>query len=299
VAQGGADKEQVIEAVVLAFSYSEMSSVVGTDALASVLRVEYHDMVSNGTLDMEVLWELIEEQPGFDRASAIPPLAQLHSWRDKLGLEVELPAAMEEMSDKELAIAAAGCKVPAAEVRLLFRLQTGETGGSGRDTGRSRRDSVSPRSRRDSVSPRSKRDSMAPVSNVSGSHDPVAPAAKKRPAWLGIVAAVVALGAFGFVGATLYGSCGEPTPSFEEFNASRLPDLPATGADRLGSQLRVTVDPAGWSKLGRDARQKKLETSLMKLADQGISAISVQQGDRVVATAARRGGGGVKVWLRP
>ncbi len=50
------NKRAIIDALVLAFSYSDVREVVGTDALRSVLEVEYRELISGTEFNIQPLW---------------------------------------------------------------------------------------------------------------------------------------------------------------------------------------------------------------------------------------------------
>lgn len=271
--ESGPDKDRVIEALVLAISHSALGDVAGTDALRSVLRVEYHDMVEGKVFDTEQLWELLAEQPGFDPEAAKPPLALFKTWESRLELDIKLPEAMAGMSDRERAMAASDCRVPPAELKLLFRMQTGET----------------PREARPA-----RATTQQPAANTSGRHEPVT-ARKPRPPWLAWVAVVFALGGFSFAGYSGYQYCS-PGAQWSGFDKAALSPLPIKDASRLGDQVTASVDTAAWNDLDRDAQHKQLKIALMQLEDQGVKVISLTHGGKPIASVQRSRGGQLVFW---
>ncbi len=264
----------MIDALVLVFSHSAIATIVGTDALRSVLAVEYHDMVKDGVFDMQQLWELLADQPGFDPAAAAPPLCLIRTWQDKLGLEMRLPEALAEMDDRDRALEANKCRVPTAEIKLLFRMTSAPRPAPARpDTP-------------------SASDSRRAARNRAATPPPV----KRRPAWQGWLAGIVALATLGFTGATLYGHCnrsaGEWSPAQVKLN-----DLPTRSVTRMGSQVRAEVDAGEWSKLDADVKRQKLRAALRGVEDRGVKVIALRAGTSLLATVEKSRGGDVYVWL--
>jgi len=272
----GPDKEQLIDALVLAFAHSEIANLVGTDALRSVLGVEYHEMMQDGVFDMQLLWELLSDQPAFEPATAAPPLCLIKTWQEKLGLEIKLPEELAGLEDRDRAIEANKCKVPVAEIKLLFRMTSAPRTAAARQ----RRDSMGAadrkRQRRNSAPPRSQR--------------------KKHPAWHGWLAGMVAAGTLAFTGITLYGHCQGVGGHWDQSQVT-LDDLPTRSVTRMGSQVRAEVDPGSWRKLNADAKRRKLRDALLGVQDRGVKVIALRQGKSVVATAQTSRGGSVYVWL--
>ena len=114
-------KSVTIDALVLVFSHSKVRDIVGTDALRTVVSVEYRDLTANGYFDLQAIWELLEEQPGFDADAAVAPMCRFKTWQRHLNMEVRLPDALRNMSEGELATAAAECVVPTPDMQRLFR----------------------------------------------------------------------------------------------------------------------------------------------------------------------------------
>ncbi len=221
--RAGPDKEQVIDALVLVFAHSDIAKVVGTDALRSVLAVEYHDMIEGNIFDMQQLWELLADQPGFDATAAEPPLCLLKNWESKLSLEFQLPEHLAEMSDRDRALRAAQCRVPTAESKRVLRVTAPPP--------------VASRARRDSLG-RGARSTLPPPGKP-----------RQRPAWQGWLAGIVAAATMTFVGITLYGHCQGANGHWDQAQVT-LTDLPTRSVRRMGSQVRAEVDPSNVEQAG-------------------------------------------------
>jgi len=119
---GAPGKREIIEAIVLAFTHSEASELVGTDALRMVLDGQYVDMVQQpGTLDLAPLWALLNRQPGFQADHALPPLYRLKSWERALKRTVTLPGPLEQLGAVERERLAARCPVPEGKLERALR----------------------------------------------------------------------------------------------------------------------------------------------------------------------------------
>ncbi|HTM22567.1 MAG TPA: hypothetical protein VL172_18725 [Kofleriaceae bacterium] len=247
------DKQQVIDALVLAFSHSRAAKLVGTDALRSVIVVEYHDIVRDGTFDLQPVWELLEGQPGFEVDAVTGPLCVFKSWEDKLGLAVKPPAALESLTDKEIALAVSQCKVPAGDLKTLFQLKD---------------------------EPPAKGKAAAPA------REPGKKGRRPRPRWMGWVAGGIAALTLGYVGLVLYHDCNPGAPEWEHASAGDLKPLPASRAERLGSQLTATVD-AAWFARSEEERKSDLGSALLAVSDRGINVLSVRGQDGVVRATAQ------------
>ena len=112
MADGGPlSRECVINAIVTVFANSKLKEVVGTDALRTVLRGEYREMVRGGELHLQPAWDLMAEQPGFDPSAAEPPFCKLKQWEPELGLKVQLPDAVSGYKPTEVLAIASQCTV--------------------------------------------------------------------------------------------------------------------------------------------------------------------------------------------
>jgi hypothetical protein len=111
----------VIDAIVLAFSKSRLKDVVGTDALKMVLAGITKEMLQKeNTLSLQPVYELLESQPGFVHADAIPPLCRIKQWEPKLKLIVELPKELGLMPTEERERAAATCFVREEDIDKIL-----------------------------------------------------------------------------------------------------------------------------------------------------------------------------------
>jgi hypothetical protein len=263
-----AEKQQVIDALVIAFSYSRAAKLVGTDALRSVLTVEYHDIVRDGTFDLQPVWELLEGQPGFEADAVTAPLCVFKSWEDKLGLAVKMPEALAGLSDKEMALHGTQCRVPPAELKSLFQVHEEPAGKSQKQ-------------------PAQKPEAGKKVK-------------KPKPRWLGYVAGGIAALTLGYASFALYRGCNPGPPQWEEVGYGEVKKfLPgASKAERLGNQLIVTVD-AQWFTRPEEERRPQLRDALASVADGGVKVLSARDPAGVIRATAQTGRDGqTHIWFR-
>ncbi len=251
-----ADKAMVIEAVVLAFSRSDARLLVGTDALRGVLDIEYRDLVSSGSFDLQQVWELLEEQPGFDPLAVTPPLCLFKSWEDKLGVAITLPDSLAGLAPKIVALEAAKCRVAPSELQAVLRRKRGA------------------RPTRPPV-----RELSSPAKSGSGKWA----ALRASPIALG-GAAVVALACFLFVGLTLHKACAGP--DWKGMSTADFTEIPVATARRLGAQVELHLSDPNWMQLPAETRKQQLEQALRRLEAKDIDSLYIQSADgQVIATA--------------
>jgi hypothetical protein len=237
----------------MAFSHSALKDKVGVDALRSVLHGRYRDIVYGGMIHLQPVWELLEQQPGFDAEAARPPFAALKSWQDEMQIEVELPTAMAAATATEIMAWSSHCPVPRA----------------------------------------TRRRALAAVSGVSAAELGTKGGAKKankkageqrRPSLVALLAFVAVLG-LGFAGYTIFqyiGSSGE----FEEASLPVTGELPVTAQKRLGSQLSVQVADE-WFDSSEDERNADLEEMMSGLQRFQITTLVVQDQSGAVRGSAQ------------
>jgi hypothetical protein len=253
-----ASKRIIVEALVLAFSHSEVREIVGTDALRSVVGVEYHDMTSGGSLDLQPLWELLEEQPGFDASRATPPMLLMKQWERQLGMPVLLPRALEGVNPGELARRAAEIKIPTPELRKLFRtdlVEAEEKKAEEKKTGKRR-----------SGKNKSKKDKRSSPALVA-------------------LAGTVAVAAFAFTGFSTYKQCHRRA-EWQPVNVAEISaEVPVKGAERFGDQVGATLANNDWLGQPRDKREEQLRAALDKLRKKRVRVLFLKdQAGKVRAT---------------
>lgn len=255
-------RDTIIGAIVLAFSHSKLKDVVGTDALRSVLSGQYRDLVAGGRLHLQPVWDLLADQPGFDPTEAQPPIAAIRSWQSDLGLEVELPASMSELSPSELMALASHCPVPKSARKSLFLGAEAAVASPARKT-------------------------SEPA--ASGAFTPKvtkgkAKVSRRRPG-LELGLAVLALLGLSFGGLSLYRYFvgGE----FAAVRVTIKGNLPVQESKRLGSELSVTLSDSSWFERAEEVRRADLEAALKGLDNDGISSLVVRDDRQAVRASAQ------------
>ena len=258
-------KRMLIDALVLACANSRLRDVVGTDALRSVLDVEYRDLTAGGAFDLQTIWELFEQQPGFDPDSAAAPLARFKSWEKRLGMEIKLPGAMRNLSDGELSIMASECAIATPDLQKLFR-------------GVKEEDEPKKVPKTSALTVDSESQSSMPPEA-----DTMLTPSRRRALEIGLgVLGVVALG---FAGMTVYGECNQKA-NWKGISGDFAGDLPITSPERIGNQVAATLTDASWRSLPIDERRQQLGDALHRLRDQDINVLFLRtSAGLVVATA--------------
>ncbi len=241
-----------LEALILAFSHSRAKALVGTDALRSVLSGQYREVQSDNWFDLEPVWQLLSQQPGFDPAHVRPALCRFKSWEKELALEVRMPAEMAELSEQQRSELAAQVHVPAPErARVLGgaqvppddpeawaaqkaeaspRLDAGRTGKVSRGLARPPSPAVS------SVPPTVKTRALRRLTD-----------GQRRV--LEIAAAVLALFGFALAGYQLQRGCR--TQQWDTVAVRFAGDIPLAAARRQGPEVSGALRDARW--LGQSA----------------------------------------------
>jgi hypothetical protein len=208
-------------------------------------------MVQGNRFDLQQVWELLEEQPGFTAEAAKPPICLFHSWREKLGLDIRLPEDLRGLSDKELALEAAKCPVGPNELARVLRLGVKKPARS------------------------------APAAVEL---PPAAASARRSRPLVLATAGVVAAACFLFAGHRLRQGCAGP--AWQTISTRDFTELPVASARRIGSEVGVRLPDEQWLEVAEDARRRQLETTLRQLESRDVTALFVEAPDgRVVATA--------------
>lgn len=256
-AKSGPDKRTIIDALVLACQHSALREIVGTDALRSVLDVEYRELIADGGFNLQPVWELFQDQPGFEPQHAAPPLCRFKSWERQLGVEIALPNQLRNLSEAEQANRANECDVPTVELQKILRGTNAED-----ETAAEKK------------SPRKRQLSQEIATHTDDTH-----AVSPRRRMLQIAASVVAVVCFTITGVVLYRDCA-PTPSFQKVDLGTSNQIPIAKADRLGPQVRLVLSNESWLTEPESERREQLEAMLRGLESQGVQVIYIrdQQG---------------------
>lgn len=244
--QGAPKRGGIISAIVLVFSHSKLKDLVGTDALRAVLSGQYRDLVQNNTLHLQVIWDLLEDQPGFEKADAEPAFCVLKGWQDDLGLKVEMPKCLANFGTSEIMASASHCPVPR---RLKERALHPEEAQAKAKANLSAFD----------------------TGNISSSQ---IPALSTRMPVLEALLAVVALAGLAFGGYTLMGYMAGP--NIKELSPSDIAtDVPIASANRLGADLSLVVTEESWFQLPAEKRIAMLQATLRGVGTLEIEAVSI------------------------
>jgi len=251
----------MVDGILLALSHSDLQPLARSKQLATILHIDLSAALASGTLDLQVLWDLLAEEPGFDPAAADAPMCTLKGWSEQLGVDVRLPDHLRDLSDRAVALKTTECTVPAQEVRRVFDRHT-------------RR--APPRV---SVGLEFLDGGDAPLSETSR---PVTWRDHPAVAWISGGLAVLALA---FVAVTFARECRsagwtsfDPVP----FAAG----IPLRGAEQLGDQVGAVLADPTWLSRPEPERRDQMETALRGLAARNVSVFFVKDDTgRVRATA--------------
>jgi hypothetical protein len=254
------NKQAVIDALVLVFSRSKLREVVGTDALKVVLDVQYREMLRGSELHLEPLWSLLVEQPGFDEQAARPPIARFKRLGERLGITVVLPSAMASCDDLEIAALSAGCEVAESDVDKIVR-QHDPTLAAEREAKRA-----------------------AAIDAALDAQPRVVSAGTRLPVL--IVAAVVALGAFGFTGWQVYQAFAGPTVSFQPLQI-QIEGMPIKEATRRQNEGVIKLSDDGWLRKPAADRESMLSRALDQASSHGIDVLVVMDTGGAIRASAQ------------
>lgn len=226
----------LIDVVVLVFARSELKALVGTDALRTVLNGSQRAMFPEPqTMSLQPVWDLLQEQPGFDPERAVPPMCRLKTWEGQLKVKVQLPEALEHLDLTTREKQAFACNVGDDELNRLLKPATKET--------------------------------PSPTTRVLEST--TAKADSKKPSRFGMKFAL-GFAAVGIIaaGVSLYLTFGRGQTDIKRLTASELTSEIPLGSVRLSGTLVVATlaDPA-WLGKPEHVRRKQLETTAPKLRE--------------------------------
>jgi hypothetical protein len=235
----------LIDVVVLVFARSELKTLVGTDALRTVLNGSHRALFPEPqTMSLQPIWELIEDQPGFDREKAIPPMCRLKTWEGQLKVKVVMPVALEALDGTTREQRAMQCNVGDDDLNKLLKPPTTTT----------------------------------PVPSTrmleSGSAGRGRAGGKRRlSVGLALGFAVLGLAA---VGVSLYLTFGRSEPSAtRSLSAADLTtEIPLADVRRNGTLIVATVtDPATWLEKPESERRKQIEKIVPKARAQQATGV--------------------------
>jgi hypothetical protein len=222
--------------------------------------MQWRDMLRGSNLELEPLWSLLKEQPGFDAELAKPPVARLKLLEPRINLTIVVPSEMAAMTEIELIALAQSCDVSAAEIDKIGRendpVLKAQTEQARRDAAAAAEEAKERESKR-----------------------------ARAPSSLVLIAAVVVVAGLGFAGWQIYQGLTGPKPKFDAFKMES-PGLPVGAAKRRGAEALITLSDDSWIRKPKPEREQVLEEALTKAASEGIEVLIVTAKDgRVVGTA--------------
>ena len=274
---GGASVRVPLEALILSFSHSRAKALVGTDALRSVLKGQYRELVHDGGFDLEPVWQLLAQQPGFDPDHVRPALARFKSWEPQLGVAVRMPEAMAGLTELEINELAAHVQVPAHERKRVLGgalVQSDDPALAGVDLAGDEPERRPPVARPEPESPLPQTTRTPRLRRLS--------ARQRRN--LEIAAMVVGLLGFSLAGLQLQRSCS--TTSWEDVSTRFAGDIPIQSAERQGPEVSGELRDARWLALSPAVRTAQMKAALEALP-RDVQAFFVRDRDRRVRAVAR------------
>jgi hypothetical protein len=255
----------VADAVVLAFSSSRTKSGIEPERLRTMTLVEFRGLVESGALDTGFLVELMAANPAFDRNSLPPALCLLKSWEERLGFQIQLPAALAAMSEIDRGARAAECIVAPADLKRLFESPAERAARIAAQEAAARR----AREARAAISP----DAIAARRSWRNRRD------------VGIAAGLVVALAGIFLALTLKGSFGGA-----DWKAADTTDfagaIPLIGAEQFGNQMGATLADPSWLAKSEAARRTDMSSALRSLQVRDVKVLFIKDDKgKVRATA--------------
>ena len=270
-----------LEALILAFSHSRAKALVGTDALRSVLSGQYRELHRDNWFDLEPVWQLLSQQPGFDATQVGPALCRFKSWERDLALDVRMPTEMAQLSEQERSDLAAQVHVPpVARARVLRGEQVpaedpvvaavDEAELTPRDTVKAHK--LPPRSPSlSSVPPTVKTRALRRLTD-----------GQRRT--LEVVAAVLALLGFALAGVQLQRGCH--APQWESVAVRFSGEIPLEAARRQGPEVSGALRDPRWLSLAPAVRTGHMKAALEALP-RDVQVFFVRDGGGQVRAIAR------------
>jgi hypothetical protein len=254
---GGGSTRTPLEALLLALRHSRAAHLTGATVLRQVLAGTYRDLVRGDRFDLGPVWELLAAQPRFDPAELMPAFALVKSWEHKLGKTVVLPAAMQELGDRQLADMAASIRVPAPELASVLR------GGKVTTDHLEVIPEAEPARRDTPRMHKLKRPESAPGEPRAATQPPRRRLTGKQRRAVIVGSGAVALLGFAIAGLFLLKSCqGRP---WEAIPLEFARDIPLARAERSGPEVSATLQGRAWLALPAAHRKEQLATALRAL----------------------------------
>jgi hypothetical protein len=264
-----------LEALILAFANSRAKTLVGTDALRSVLSGQYRQVHHDGVFDLEPVWQLLAEQPGFDPDQVRPPLCRFKTWETELELTVRLPAAMSSLALHEIAELATQVQVSARERARVLEGALVRSGDPEVDAAALAAEPA----------PRPLVRTMPPVSVPPTMRTPrLRRLSRGQRRGMSAAALVLALAGFGAAGFQLQRGCA--THPWDEVSIRFAGDIPLAGAARQGPEVSGELRDGRWLTLPPAVRTGHMKAALEGLPSD-VQVFFVRDRDRQIRAVAR------------
>lgn len=260
-------QDRIANLIIYAFSRSDVAEVVGHSALRAVIRGIFRDMYQDEELHLQPLWEVLQEQPGFDLSDATPVACKLKVWEDRMGFyEVVLPDILSGSDGLDILDWADMLDVSDADVDKVL---AGEWAPK-------QLQEPEPTTKAPSGKKKKKAREKADLSSL-------------LHGWL-LPLAALALALFGFVGYTIYGFVTQ-SPAFEDVSAD-FRKIPVTDVKRLGTTVGAVLNDDSWLLIPKAERRTQLGQVLASMETDDIESIVVLTKDKKVLASATRGAEG-------
>lgn len=241
------NREKIVDTIVLAISNSQLRETADESGLRALAGERYDAMTSGGSLDLQVLWDALQDKPGFNWDAGVAPMCAIKQREDRLGINVVMPAHLDIMAAEEIARRAAECTIPSAE--------PAKAATSG-----------------DFV-----------VSDNAPAASGWRAMLERKEVVIGVLAlAVVALG---FIGYTVFGYFS--SGSWDSFRAGDIEGgIPIASTEKLGRQVGMQLSDDAWLGAPEAQRRGQLEAALRSLEAHDIEVVFVKdRGGRPRASA--------------
>jgi hypothetical protein len=244
--KGPASKRVIIDAIVLAFSKSDVRDVVGTDALKMVLEGRYLEMVKTpGVLNLQPVWDLLLTQPGVSADQVKPAFARIKLWENRLHVPIVLPKDLDTLTSVERDRLAQKCR--ASDEELARILNPGAGAGAAR--------------------PRE-----APVASAPHLSGPIKDTPQPSSTRKTIAYALFAIGIIGAGFSTYWALGGSKIDSLTPAQVST--EIPLKGAKRSGETIgAVLADTGAWMAHSESDRKRMLVQAMEKTQALGAARV--------------------------
>jgi hypothetical protein len=260
----------LIDVIVLVFAKSELRTLVGTDALRTVLEGEQRALFPElDTMVLQPVYELLESQPGFDPEKAVAPFCRLKTWEQRIGIKIVMPTPLEVLDTKTCELKAMNVSAFDSDLDKLLNPPTPAV-------------------------------QAAPLARVieSGNVRAGAGSATSSRVKIAMIVAMIAVAAAGI---SIYLTLNATSSTTVKLTATELSsEIPLAHVRKSGDVIIATVTDPAWIKKPEFDRRKQLEAVAVKmrihqvkmlmLADpQGVTIASVLlKGTPIITFIARK-----------